>query len=45
MAAGVPSLVLTHLVAWNDPQASWAQARTAFDGELALAAPGMVVQL
>jgi len=44
-AAGVPALVLTHLVAWNDPQESWAEARAAFDGELALAAPGMVVEL
>jgi ribonuclease BN (tRNA processing enzyme) len=43
--AGVPRLVLTHLVAWNDPQASLAQARATYDGELALAAPGMVVQL
>ncbi len=44
-AAGVPSLVLTHLVPWNDPQESWAEARARFDGELALAAPGMVVEL
>jgi ribonuclease BN (tRNA processing enzyme) len=43
--AGVPRLVLTHLVAWNDPQVSLAQARATYDGELALAAPGMVVQL
>jgi ribonuclease BN (tRNA processing enzyme) len=44
-AAGVRSLVLTHLVAWNDPQESWAEARAVFEGELALAAPGMVVEL
>jgi ribonuclease BN (tRNA processing enzyme) len=44
-AAGVPRLLLTHLVAWNDAQESLAQARATYDGELALAAPGMVVQL
>ncbi len=44
-AAGVPHLVLTHLVSWNDPDASLAEARAAYDGELALAAPGMVVHL
>jgi len=44
-AAGAASLLLTHLVAWNDPQQSWAQARAEFEGELALAAPGMVVDL
>lgn len=43
--AGVARLVLTHLVSWNDPQATLAEGRSAFDGELALAAPGMVVQL
>lgn len=35
--AGVPRLVLTHLVAWNDPELSRAQAARAFDGELHLA--------
>lgn len=44
-AAGVPRLVLTHLVSWNDPAASLAEARAAYDGELAVAAPGMVVEL
>jgi ribonuclease BN (tRNA processing enzyme) len=43
--AAVPRLLLTHLVAWNDPATSYAQAREAYDGELALAAPGMVVAL
>jgi ribonuclease BN (tRNA processing enzyme) len=43
--AGVGRLVLTHLVSWNDPQATLAEGRSAFDGELALAAPGMVVEL
>ncbi|MCU0300844.1 MAG: MBL fold metallo-hydrolase [Candidatus Nanopelagicales bacterium] len=43
--AGVPRLLLTHLVAWNDQQASVAEARGTYDGELVLAAPGMVVEL
>ncbi len=44
-AAGVDRLLLTHLVSWNDAQATLAQGRSAFDGELALATPGMVVDL
>jgi ribonuclease BN (tRNA processing enzyme) len=44
-AAGVPRLLLTHLVTWNEPDASFAEARASYDGELALAAPGMVVEL
>ena len=44
-AAGSGRLVLTHLVAWNDLQQTQAEARSAFDGEVALAAPGMVVEL
>lgn len=43
--AGVARLLLTHLVAWNDPGQTLAQCRATFDGELALAAPGMVVEL
>ena len=39
--AGVGELVLTHLVAWNDPERSLAEAAGAFDGPLSLAAPGM----
>ncbi len=35
--AGVPRLVLTHLVAWNDPAVSREQAAQAYDGELHLA--------
>jgi ribonuclease BN (tRNA processing enzyme) len=38
--AGVGELVLTHLVAWNEPAATLEQAAAAFDGELALASPG-----
>ncbi len=33
-------LVLTHLVAWNDPGASRAEAALAYGGDLTLAAPG-----
>ena len=44
-AAGVERLVLTHLVAWNDQAETLAEASRAYDGELALAAPGMVVTL
>lgn len=38
--AGVGALVLTHLVAWNDPAATLEQAGAAFDGDLSLARPG-----
>jgi ribonuclease BN (tRNA processing enzyme) len=43
--AGVGQLVLTHLVAWNDPAASLAEARGAYEGELALAFSGQVIDL
>ncbi len=42
---GARRLVLTHLVAWNDPAASLAEARSAYDGPVDLARPGMVVSL
>lgn len=38
--AGVGRLVLTHLVAWNDPDRSLAEASARFAGPLALASPG-----
>jgi ribonuclease BN (tRNA processing enzyme) len=38
--AGVGELVLTHLVAWNDADATLEQAATKFDGEVTLAATG-----
>jgi ribonuclease BN (tRNA processing enzyme) len=38
-------LLLTHLVAWNDPSASLAEAAAEFDGPVDLARPGMVVDL
>ena len=40
--AGVGELVLTHLVAWNDPEQSLAEAAEVFGGALSLAAPGRV---
>jgi ribonuclease BN (tRNA processing enzyme) len=39
--AGVGELVLTHLVAWNDPATSLEQASTAFSGPLRLASSGL----
>jgi len=44
-AAGVGVLVLTHLVAWNDPQQSLAEARSAFEGEVMLASSGLVIDV
>lgn len=38
--AGARRLLLTHLVAWNDPAASRAEAAAAFGGELAVARAG-----
>jgi ribonuclease BN (tRNA processing enzyme) len=39
--AGVGELVLTHLVPWNDPAASLAEASAAFSGPLRLASSGL----
>jgi ribonuclease BN (tRNA processing enzyme) len=39
--AGAGELVLTHLVAWNDPAISLEQAKQAFDGPVRLAACGL----
>lgn len=44
-AAGAGVLVLTHLVAWNDPQQTLAEARSAFDGDLMLASRGLTIDL
>jgi ribonuclease BN (tRNA processing enzyme) len=38
--SGAGELVLTHLVAWNDPAMTLEQAAAAFTGPLSLAAPG-----
>ncbi len=43
--AGVGRLILTHLVSWNDPLATLAEARTVYEGQLGLAAAGMVVEV
>ncbi|WP_282945801.1 MBL fold metallo-hydrolase [Cellulomonas endometrii] len=42
---GARRLVLTHLVAWNDPSASLAEATGVYDGPVDVARPGMVVEL
>jgi ribonuclease BN (tRNA processing enzyme) len=42
---GVGRLVLTHLVAWNDPQVTLAEARGVFAGSIDLAGPGAVYEL
>ena len=43
--AGAQVLVLTHLVPWNDPGATLAEARPAFDGEILLASSGLVIDV
>jgi ribonuclease BN (tRNA processing enzyme) len=44
--AGVGQLVLTHLVPWNDPAQTLAEAsESVFDGPISLAAPGLSVEL
>lgn len=41
--AGVTTLVITHVPAWEDPEARVEEARQAFDGEILLAEPGLVI--
>lgn len=41
--AGVGKLVLTHIPPWSDPEATLAAAARAFDGEVALATPGLTL--
>ena len=43
--AGARTLVLTHLVAWNDARATFAEARPAFAGELMLASSGLTIDI
>ena len=43
--AGARRLVLTHLVPWNDPARSQAEAAVTFAGPLSLAASGMVFEI
>ncbi|MFC8190933.1 MBL fold metallo-hydrolase [Cellulomonas sp. NPDC057328] len=38
-------LVLTHVPAWNDPAVALAEARTAYDGDVTLAHPGLTIPL
>lgn len=42
--AEVGTLVITHVPAWEDPEARVAEARQAFDGRILLAEPGMVIR-
>jgi ribonuclease BN (tRNA processing enzyme) len=44
-AAGAGQLMLTHLQAWNDADASLEEAATVYDGPLSRARPGLVVDL
>jgi ribonuclease BN (tRNA processing enzyme) len=43
--AGVRHLVLTHMIAWNDPERSEEEASAAYDGKLTLARTGLTVEL
>jgi ribonuclease BN (tRNA processing enzyme) len=43
--AGVGELMLTHLVAWNDPLRSVAEARDTYDGTVTAAQTGTVIEL
>jgi ribonuclease BN (tRNA processing enzyme) len=43
--AGVGELMLTHLVAWNDPLRSVAEARDTYDGTVTAAQTGAVIEL
>ena len=43
--ADVKKLVLVHLQPWSDPQSTLDAARSEFDGEIVLGAPGMEFEL
>jgi len=43
--AGAKRLVLTHVPPWHDPEISLAEARSAYDGPVALARPGQTYDL
>jgi ribonuclease BN (tRNA processing enzyme) len=43
--AGAAMLVLTHLVAWNDPHVVAQEAAAVFDGPLELARPGLTISV
>ena len=44
-AADVRLLMLTHILPWGDQARALAEARSAFDGPIALARPGAIVEL
>ncbi len=44
-AGGVSRLMLTHLPAWNDPEACRAEAAEVWPGQVEIAAPGRIVHL
>lgn len=43
--AGVRRLLLTHLPVWNDPDVTLAEARSVYDGDLALVRPGELYEI
>lgn len=43
--AGVGRLILTHMVAWHDNSGAVAEAAGAFDGDVVVAEPGMVIHI
>lgn len=43
--AGVDRLVLTHLVAWNDPERVRAEAADVYDGDLLMAGNGLQIEV
>ena len=43
--AGVRNLLLTHVPPWHDPQVALAEATTTYDGPVALASTGLVVEV
>jgi ribonuclease BN (tRNA processing enzyme) len=43
--AGAGQLMLTHLLAWNDPDQSMEEAAATYDGPLSLARPGLIADL
>jgi ribonuclease BN (tRNA processing enzyme) len=43
--AGITRLVLTHVVPWSDATTIEAEARAVFDGEIAMAVPGMAITI
>jgi ribonuclease BN (tRNA processing enzyme) len=44
-AANVRQLMLTHILPWGDPDRAMAEARSAFEGPVALARPGAIIEI